>query len=385
MAVTRSVWWSLGVALSVSVTAHSQSVPTITLKAAIGRLEDGFSYIRAIRELSDGRVLIGLGQDPHLAVADYRTGQLEQVGSVGAGPGEYRSVGRIQALGGDSTLVPDGWQQRWVVFAGTTPVVTLRSWLREQFWPAEIEGADRLGRVLEIAATKFGKGTHPANRFRQNAESLAVIVHRRSASGATEAVTGRADTLARIHGAFREVRRLTRGSYGGAGIGYTLYTILDGPDQAVMFLDGWVAIAYADPYHVDWHAPDGRRTVGEPIPFERIRVDEAQKLAAVARDWPRSPTLFKPDEYPPWPKMLPAFQDRALVAMSDGRLAIMRTPDARVKVVYYDLVDRNGRLTARLQLRDNQELFAISDRWAYVARQDSDDLIWLERYAWPPP
>lgn len=388
MTIPRSVWLSSVLALGLSWTStevHAQSVPVITLGGTVGRLSDGFSWINAVRELPDGRVLLSLTQDPHLVVADYRTRMFEQIGSVGSGPGEYRTVGRIQALGGDSTLVPGG-EGRWLIFSGTTPVQTIRTWSRGRFGMAPvIQGADRTGRVLEVTATKYGKQAGVMLiEYNQNAESLAVIVHRRTGPGATEAVAGRPDTLARIRGSFREVRHLTRGSYGGTGVRYTLYTILDGPEQAVMFLDGSVAVVYAEPYHVEWHATDRRRTVGSPLPFERVPVDEAQKLAAVARDWPLSPTLFKPDEYPPWPNVLPPFQDKALVAMSDGRLAIQRTPDPRVKFIYYDLVDRSGRLTAKLQLKENEKLFCISERWAYVARRDRDDLIWLERYAWPP-
>ena len=386
MTIPRSVWLSSALALGLSWTdVRAQAVPVVTLGGAVGRLSDGFSWINSVRELPDGNVLISLTQDPHLVVADYRTGRFQQVGSVGSGPGEYRNVGTLHALGGDSTLVSGG-EGRWLIFAGTTPVQTIRTRSRGRFQMAPvIQGADRTGRVLEVSATKYGKQAGVfLIEYNQNAESLAVIVHRRSGPGATEAVTGRADTLARIRGAFRGVRSLTRGGHAGTPVGYTLYTILDGPEQAVMFPDGWVAVAYAGPYRVEWHAPGGRRIVGEPLPFERIPVDEAQKLAAIARDWPLAPTMFKPDEYPAWPKVLPPFQDRALVALADGRLAIQRTPDARVKALHYDLVDRTGRLSARVQLKDNERLFGISDRWAYVARRDSDDLLWLERYAWPP-
>lgn len=367
-----------------ALVAQVARVPTIILRGSVGRLVDGFSGIRAIRELSDGRVLVSLSSDPHLVVADYQTGSFEQVGSVGSGPGEYRGVTAVFALSGDSTLVLDAQQARWVILSGTKPVATLRSRTRGM-WAEMVDGADTLGRVLELAAQRYPAGSHPAERYRQNAESLAVVVHRRSGPRTGDALSVRSDTLAVIRGAFREVRRLTRGSYGGAGIRYTLYTILDGAEQAVMFGDGWVAVVHANPYHVVWHAPDGRRTIGPLLPFERVPVDETQKLAAVARDWPKSPTLFKPEEYPPWPRVLPPFEgSRAAIAMSDGRLAIRRTPDPRSKAIYYDLVDRSGRLSARLQISENEQLFGITGRWAYVARRDQDDLLWLERYSWPP-
>lgn len=364
--------------------AQDARVPTITLRGSAGRLDDGFAWIKAIRELADGRVLIGLSSDPHLMVADYQTGTSEQVGSVGSGPGEYRSVAALYALSGDSTLVLDGQQARWIIFSDTKPVATLRGRTRGM-WAEMVDGADTLGRVLELAARRYPVGSYPTERYRQNAESLAVIVHRRSGPRTGDALSVRSDTLAVIRGAFREVRRLTRGSYGGAGIRYTLYTILDGAEQAVMFADGWVAVVHAKPYHVAWHAPDGGRTIGPSLPFEPVPVDEMQKLAAVARDWPKSPALFKPEEYPPWPRVLPPFEgSRAAIAMSDGRLAIKRTPDARSRAIYYDLIDRSGRLSARLQLRENEQLFGITGRWVYVARRDQDDLIWLERYSWPP-
>ena len=69
------------------------------------------------------------------------------------------------------------------------------------------------------------------------------------------------------------------------------------------------------------------------------------------------------------------------------RVAGRETPAsglANVDHVVYELVDRSGRLTARLQLRTNQELKLVTPRYAYVTRRDRDDLVWLERYAWPP-
>ena len=373
-----------GIALLSAVVA--QEVPTLRLTSAPARLDDGFSWISSVRELADGRVLASVSPKPSFVVLDFTSGSIDEVSREGSGPGEYRGeVGHLRALGGDSTLAPAG-EGRWLVLDGTTPVHMISAWQRGMAgMSATLAGADASGHLLEVEATRYG--TQPGARiyqYTQNAESLAVIIHRRPRLPSKDPIAGRPDTLAVIRGPFREVRQLVRGSYGGGGIHYTLYTILDGPEQAVMYPDGWVAIAYAIPYRVEWYTSDRNRVAGPPLPFERVRVDEKQKLAAIARDWSRSPTMFKPDEYPPWPEFLPPFQEHALVAMADGRLAIMRTPDANVDFILYDLVDRSGRLTARLQLRIHQRLKAVTGKYAYVERRDRDDLVWLERFAWPP-
>jgi hypothetical protein len=352
-----------------------------------GTLDEGFTRIVAVRELADRRVLLAHRGHPTPLMGDFSTSAVTEVGRAGAGPGEYKEVRAILSIGADSSLVDDQQNGRWSLLDGTTFIRSATTW-RVGWYGPRLVGADRFGGVLEVRPSKYG--TQPAVRVNDiptNAESLLVIRHQRSSTPGT--AVQRSDTLAQIRGAFRGVRRLTRPMGDGRGrraeVWHELRAILASEDQAILYPDGWTAIAYQDPYRVDWVSPDGVWERGSPIHFTRIQVDDRQKKAAVTRDWPRSPDLFSPDDYPSWPRVLPPFLDNALLALPDGRLAVKRTPDARSPGTVYDLVDRQGRLTARLRLAANESVAAFSSAWAYVIVRDSDDLDWLQRHTWPPP
>jgi hypothetical protein len=330
----------------------------------------------------DGSILILSSRSKVPLHADYRSGAVSDVSREGRGPGEFRQPHGLFALPGDSSIVVDG--DRWIILVGTRPVGTQRTWMLHAYGP-QLAGADALGRILEIRPSKYG--TQPGVQlypYHHTAESLAVLAHRRTGAEGPAAVHSVVDTIDRITGAFRGARYHVRGTYRGAGVRYLLISVLTGEEQALLFLDGWIAIAYAEPYRVEWITPDGRRVVGGPLPFVEVAVDDAQKRAAVARDFSRDPTFFAPDDYPHWPRFLPPFANDALIAMPDGRLAIRRQVAARNPATVYDLVDRQGRLSATLGLAANERVAGFGGSSVYVVRQDRDELEWIERYAWPP-
>jgi len=374
------------------VRGQSMEARSVTLGPVTGRLLDGFSWIRSVRELVDGTVIVATAQPQATPLlADFTTKLVEEIGMVGRGPGDFMNASNVYRLGGDSTLVVDGDGGRWTVLNGTRFASTAASWRVGAFGRPELAGADTAGRVLEVRPSRYGlKGTTAEYRF--NADSLVVLRHYRSRLGAGSTVTGRVDTLGQLRGAYngsRYVKRALQAPEGrsnpiaGTPTYWWLTSVLAAEEQALLFPDGWVVFAFAEPYRVEWLAPDGRRVVGPSLPFDTVRVTEQDKLAAVARDWPRSPAMFKPDEYPPWPRELPPFLKDPLIALPDGRVAIHRTPDIRAPGNVYDLVDRTGRLTARLFLRPNETLVGFGKGTVYVNRTDRDDLHWLERHAWP--
>ena len=101
-----------------------------------GRLLDGFTWIRSVREPEDGRVLVATGQTrsgPFLA--DYRTRSIEEIGQVGEGPGDFRTASALNALPGDSTLEEDREGVRWTVLVGTRFATTGVSTIPTAFRP----------------------------------------------------------------------------------------------------------------------------------------------------------------------------------------------------------------------------------------------------------
>ena len=88
-----------------------------------------FSEITAVRELSDGRLLLLDAHDQTLQLVDLASSSVRAVGRIGSGPGEYRRATELLVAGGDATLVADAGTRRLLVIAadGTSPGVVLRN------------------------------------------------------------------------------------------------------------------------------------------------------------------------------------------------------------------------------------------------------------------
>src|SRR6185436_12515924 len=111
----------------------------------------------------------------------------------------------------------------------------------------------------------------------------------------------------------------------------------------------WVAIARMDPYRVEWIAPDGKRIRGEPLPFERVRLDDREQRGFVERQAMRGGGPPRdPKSFPEWPAIMPPFLTEALLPAPDGRLWIRRPQTVANLEPPYDVVDRRGRLIARV-------------------------------------
>lgn len=343
--------------------AAAQREPVITLKPANASLAEEYSKIKSVRELADGRVLIGDERERRLVVADLRSGMVSVIARVGRGPGEFQSVGPFVALPRDSTLMPDWGSQRWLLLADARVVATV---------PPETPaikiarvmalGADGHGRVL---SWKFALAT--GGRPFAPADSLFLI--------RVERATGRADTIGRLRSLYE------RGKLFGGGREVAVPPMAVG-DQALLFADGWVAIARLDPYRVDWRAADGRIARGAPLPFSATKVDEREKRAYLDRltkKWGQAPQYA--DDV--WPADLPPFESDALLPAPDGKLLIRRVPTASQPNPRYDLVDRRGALTGQITLPEGQHIVGFGAKSVYVAVTDDDGIQRLRRHPWP--
>lgn len=361
--------------------AQSPKVPPTTLQPPSASVSEPFEHVSSVRELDDGRLIVA--EDAahfRLSVVDWRTGAAESIGREGAGPGEYRSIGRIVALPADSSLVTDPRNARWLVLDGARIVGSVRHGpgsLRNAQIPL---GADARGRVLELEGFAFPTPpTHRVVPWYPNAESLLVLLTRRDSSAV--------DTVAHIRGRYRGTRQAIspKGErVGGMAIVWDLVNPLAAEDQALLFPDGWVAVAFGNPYRVDWITPEGNRIPGAPLPFTPQVLDDRERQHALAVYRPTYLRAgFTVADIPGWPRVLPPFPINALLAAPDGAVAIERTAESRFPGRYYDIVDRTGRLVRRLRLPPNERLAGFGRLAAFVIAQDSDDLEWLSRHPWP--
>ncbi|MCC6772386.1 MAG: hypothetical protein IT360_14425 [Gemmatimonadaceae bacterium] len=347
--------------------------------------DDPFTSVIGARELSDGRLLVCDQGEPGVYVVDASSGTRRLVTGRGDGPGEMRHVDRIFALRHDSSLVVDQSRRRWLILAGDRVVATIARSAPDVARLPFVEGIDATGSILDVRPFSFRRSKDvPLVRERTNAESLLVILRPTAVRGTRvdgRRLAQRADSLARIGGRASGQVLVRRSKPPPASL-WLLENPLATEDQVLLFPDGWLAFALADPYRVDWRAPDGSYRRGRVLPFERVAVGEPMRRTLVRERWPLVEPPFQPGELPAWPKYLPAFDIGALVPMRDGRLAIRRTTDPMQKRVVYDVVGRTGQLELQLVLPPRTQLVAWGRAHVYAVSTGENLEQWVVRHPW---
>ena len=363
-----------------------QAVPQLRLKPADATLDEEFTAIRSVRELSDGRLLISDTRDNRVVVADMRTGAVSQVGRVGNGPGEYAQASTILASTGDSSLMFDSRGGRLHLFDGAQFVGSLPpdAPIVKAVQRSAV-GADAHGNVWRVALDiPAGGAAAPGGA----GDSSFLIRANRATAGV--------DTLARVKRAATNVRTFTNAKGEVTAMSISILPLSVG-DEAAMFADGWFAISRVDPYRVDWITPDGRMTKGPPLPFEKIKVTnreiEAYFLARsrgapaasgrvpdVVRDAVREQAAVAAKSFP---AVYPPFVINGVIAASDGRAIIRRPETADKPNARYDVVDRAGRLVGTIEMAKGERLAAVTKAYAYVVWKDDDDIERLRRHPVP--
>jgi hypothetical protein len=160
-----------------------------------------------------------------------------------------------------------------------------------------------------------------------------------------------------------------------------------------------VAIVTPDPYRVTWVSPSGQKTVGEPIPFQRVRVTDAEKEAYreafrssppmgmsvrvgdAGRSMTQVPVPFnEPASWPEFKHPYAGAQSAVLVAPT-GELWIQKQLPHTEANPTFDIVGARGQLTGRVLLPPRTRLLGFGRNGTlYTVRRDADDLEYLQRH-----
>lgn len=156
--------------------------------------------------------------------------------------------------------------------------------------------------------------------------------------------------------------------------------------------DGRIAVVFPDPYRVDLINSDGRREIGAPIQYERVRLTEALKeywreeqstgfSVVRGRDGSRSKAPMVPPFIEPsrWPVFLPPFLDDAVSFDPDGTLWVRRAMDLDDPPTY-ELFDKASIRIQVVTLPKDTRLIGFGTNSVYLARSDSNGNEFLERY-----
>ena len=335
--------------------------------------------ITGVHELSDGRVILLDRKEKKILVLDQKGGATP-VGREGSGPGEYLNPSALVALPGDSTLIEDGLNRRYLVIdrsgkaVGTLPLIAFHP-QDNVTYTVTPRGSDTEGRLYVLTPTGLVTG-----------DRIHILRFSRDRS--------KFDTVGSIRNErFGAARQQPTARSGGASFGFTAAKPWTIKDEWVVMPDGWLAVAHNEPYSVDWISPASVMTKGALVPFSPVKVTEAERERWRAQQLENAGTLTttangkttvrkvpvpEPDE---WPETLPAFSGAAsVVASPRGTVWIQRLGAASVKATTYDVIDRAGRVVERVELPRDHRVIGFGKTFVYVVRTDDDGLQHLQRY-----
>ncbi len=358
-----------------------------------------FTVVTGIRELRDGRVLVSDGRDRTLQLLDFRTGSATAVGRTGAGPGEWGVPSRLHAMPGDSTLMSDFANGRFLILLPDGRVgPTFRL---DEASPASLGGllgVDAAGRLIMERPR--------VDRTNPMGGSIGIVDVLRY-----DRRTSRTDTLGQ-RAEPRGERAGARSLPGGMLQAFTNLP-LAARDVAVVTTDGRLAIARTSPYAVESIGADGRRAMGPPATPSAVRVTDAEKEAfvrsqirpgnivvsgggtaaprtsgsgsggglAIAGNAEVAGALGDPDMT--WPAVKPPFLANGAIAGPNGQVWVLRSRAHDDPVSVFDVFDGAGRVTMRVSLPPRTRLAGFGNGVAYLVRTDDDDLQHLERHRMP--
>jgi hypothetical protein len=344
----------------------------VTLKQPDATLAHEFTRVESVRELKDGRLLVSDPRDRGLVLVDFRSGQVNDVSHKGRGPGEYSSANSLFPLAGDSTLMADNGNRRWLLLDGDRVIGTIPpdnpAVLATQ---VSVSGSDSLGHVMSQRRNPPRPGASTIDK--QDSTTLLLVTR----------VNGKSDTVTAIR---RQPGRM-EAQYGADGkllsTRITLNASVAG-EKSLLFRDGWLAVVRMEPYRVDWRSPDGKWTLGSPLPVPSIAFDAREKRAEMERRAKEYGTpVTSPDAVTDWPTTLPPIRPSGvLVESSDGRLLVPRQPSADHPETTYDIVNRRGQLDAELTLPPSERIIGFGRTSVYVVAVDDDGIERLRRHPW---
>ncbi|MEM7415226.1 MAG: hypothetical protein AAF389_07005 [Gemmatimonadota bacterium] len=365
------------------------------LGAPTASFPEDFGAILAVRELSDGTVLVPDPLGGVLFQVDMDAGTREQIGAEGQGPEEYRQPDAVWTLPGDSTLLVDLGNGRMTAltpdlsFGETSPMSA---------------GDPRTGMIIAIP-----QGVDDEGRVYSRSISMSMGPGNESPdSGAVLRVT-RGSLAVDTAAMFKLQDRIVETSGGPNNQNVSVRPVFLSPEDAWgVAPDGAVVMARSSDYSIEWHAVDGAVTKGQPTPYDVVQLGTDEKLEflrarstsgggigiSVTMDNNQSMQMSfgrggagrtqneeNPDDYT-WPEVKPPFYSERIPVDPMSRAWVRRHVEAGEPSTY-DLFDRSGDRVATYLLPHGERVIGFGAGTLYVVVADEFDLNYLRRYTLP--
>lgn len=391
--------------------AHAQgAIPERTLGAPTIVGVESFRNIAAVRELSDGRLIVvergpmnammrnmiaglaarmgrgrggrgGAGSDSLTApqptrvarvlVLDAKLATATPVGTQGAGSGELAQPEGLVAGLKDTTLLIDLGRSDIPVIDPAGRIVASRAVPAAPIALLAPGGiaVDGSGRLLY----------QPLVQQQRNASAGVEIVTPDTAPiMAFDFKTGGTIPVAQVHVEERsstmESDSTRPGSMRMRMKTFPFPTI----DDWVVMRDGTLAIIRGADLHIDWIAPNGKRQSSPPIPYAKVAVTDSDKVKFRSRmdaingltdSMPMMPrnlstTQSAPDSFPAFK---PPFSARGAKAAPDGTIWLPASFISPASADGFYVVGRDGRIREHIHLMKGQRLVGFGNGVVYVA------------------
>ena len=384
---------------SLSTSVLTQDPPLRTFSKVDFEYAEPFSCISGLRELSDGRIVVADQREKTVQIIDLRTGATVRVGREGQGPGEWAAPAGIFPSVGDTTLLWDQGNRRFLpiypdgttgkafstdISGGGMTIIT------------PPRGVDRQGRIY-LPGSDFAPA--PGGGPPVGADSTAILRF--------DPRTTKFDTLGFLKNPKPDIQTNSSGNRS--------MVMIMAPNpllpQATWTVtpDGRVAIAQPEPYHLEYLTPAKVKTVGPTIRYTKLPVTQADKNApfvpnncqtTISIGAPAgggrgaATTTFGggargsgrgPAPRDDWPEFKAPFIGggrigNSVVSAPNGDIWVLRTRPANDAIPTYDIFDARGQVTGRMALPKGARLVAFGTGTVYLTRMDDDDLLYIQRY-----
>lgn len=366
--------------------------------------EEPFSSVTALRELASGKVLVADARDKVLSLVDFKAGTQTKLGREGSGPAEYGLPMRLLFGRGDSAVLFDVGNQRYMSISADGKLGA--TFMQEAAAPPSAGGGARVvGLAMPRTSDARGRMYYESPAFAmgpdgqpKSADSVGILRWDRE--------TKKVDTLGwvrvpkantQISGGRDNMRVMVGGS-----------NPLLPKDEWTVFPDGRLAIVRAGDYHVDWVMPNGQKSSGPSNRFTPIKMTDAEKKAEEALRnaargnqvmmtmnnnngaVTRSASLGAPSGAPPlepltdWPEAKPPFRrgEASVIAAPNGDLWVRRTTSvSEPKGALWDVIGTDGKVMFQVRLPDRVNLVGFGKNAIYTTLADEDDLLTLRRHS----
>jgi hypothetical protein len=395
-------------------TAHAQATTherTLGPPTVVGT--EAFQNIAAVRELSDGKVLVIQRGPPNAmvrnmmkavateaerrggprggaasldsALAAQPTGRVARVvmlnatlttattvGHAGTGAGEYAEPEGFIAGAGDTTLIVDLSRGDIPVIDPAGNIVTSRTLPVPQMALIALSGTvvDHAGRLLYLAHVQVS---------RTGAAGMEIATPDTAPITAYDFKTRGTIPVAQVHVEPASSTMESDSTKPGMMRMHMKTFAFPAIDDWVLMPDGTIAIIRGADLHVDWIAPNGRLRSTPPIPYTKVAVTDSDKVKFRAAhslfgdSLPMMPRNISMTQAEPesWPQFKPPFSARGAKAAPDGTIWIparIISPDVKEG---YDVIGPDGRVRERVLLAKGQSLVGFGKGVVYVSVSES--------------